>query len=65
MNSNSNHSDSKPLNTKQMSVSEDKKWIIANGQRFKRTVLPSPMEKRAAKADEEALLEELQEEEQG
>ena len=36
--------------------------IMSDGTRFKRTVLPSPMQARAVKAEEEALLDELEEE---
>lgn len=49
------------LNTNEMQVTPDENWIVVGSHRFKRTVLPSPMEKRAARADEEQLLEELEE----
>ena len=46
-----------------MQVTPDENWIVVGSQRFKRTVLPSPMQARAAKAEEEALLDELDEQE--
>ena len=49
------------LDTNKMQVTPDENWIVVGSQRFKRTVLPSPMEARAAKLEEEALLEELEE----
>lgn len=50
------------LDTSKMQVTPDENWIVVGGQRFKRTVLPSPMEARAARAEEDQLLEELDEE---
>ena len=49
------------LDTNKMQVTPDEKWIVVNGQRFKRVCLPSPMEARAARAEEEQLLDELEE----
>ena len=44
-------------------VTADGSEVIMNdGTRFKRVVLPSPMEARAARAEEDRLLEELEEE---
>jgi len=50
------------LDTNEMQVTPDEQWIVVGNQRFKRTVLPSPMEARAARAEEEELLQELEEE---
>ena len=49
------------LDTNEMQVTPDANWIVVGNQRFKRTVLPSPMEARAARAEEEELLQELEE----
>ena len=49
------------LDAKKMRVTSDKQWIVVNGQQFKRTVLPSPMQSRAIKAEEEELLDEIEE----
>ena len=50
------------LNTNEMQVTPDANWIVVGNQRFKRVVLKSPMEERAARAEEEELLQELEEE---
>lgn len=50
------------LKTNEMQVTPDDNWIVVGNQRFKRTVLPSPMEAKVEHAEEEELLQELEEE---
>ena len=54
-----NYGDS--LHTSDMHVTPDENWIIVGSQRFKRTVLPSPMNAQSVIAeDDEQLLNELE-----
>ena len=59
-------SNAKPLNTKAMRVEAGGDWIVVNGQRYKRQVLPSVAEQSTNKkdAEAEALMDELQNQEQ-
>lgn len=61
-----NQSNTTPLDTKAMRVEAGGDWIVVNGQRFKRQVLPSVAEQSASKEDTEAeaLMNELQEQDQ-
>ena len=52
---------SNPLDTKQMRTTGDGEWILVNGARFKRTVLPSSAVKRPVHDETEKLLDELDE----
>ena len=51
----------KTFDGNQRITGDGKAVIMSDGTRFKRTVLPSPMQARAAKAEEDQLLEELDE----
>lgn len=51
----------KTFDGNQRVTGDGKAVIMSDGSRFKRTVLPSPMQKRAVKAEEDLLLEELEE----
>lgn len=63
---NTKQSNTKPLDTKAMRVEADGAYIVVNGQRFKRQVLPSVAEQSKSKEDTEAeaLMDELQDQEQ-
>ena len=50
------------LDASKMQVTPDEQWTVVGNQRFKRVCLPSPMEARAVRTEEERLLEELEEE---
>ena len=49
----------KTFDSNQRVTGDGKSVIMSDGTRFRRTVLPSPMQARAAKAEEDALLDEL------
>ena len=51
----------KTFDGNQRITGDGKTVIMSDGTCFKRTVLPSPMQARAVKAEEEALLDELEE----
>ena len=51
----------KTFDGNQRITGDGKAVIMSDGTRFKRTVLLSPMQERAIKAEEEALLDELDE----
>ena len=59
-------SKAKPLDTKAMRVEAGGDFIVVNGQRYKRQVLPSVAEQGTSKEDTEAetLMDELQNQEQ-
>lgn len=63
---NPKQSNAKPLNTKEMRVEPGGAYIVVNGQRYKRQVLPSVAEQGVSKedAEAEALMDELQCQEQ-
>ena len=63
---NPKQSNAKPLDTKAMRIEGGGDWIVVNGQRYKRQVLPSVAEQNKVKEDTEAeeLMEELQSQEQ-
>ena len=50
----------KTFDGRQSVTADGKKVIMSDGTAFVRTVIPSPMQTRAMKADEEALLNELE-----
>lgn len=60
-----NQSNTKPLDTKAMRVEGGGAYIVVNGQRFKRQVLPSVAEQSTSKEDTEAeaLMDELHDQE--
>lgn len=49
----------KTFDGNQRVTGDGKAVIMSDGTRFRRTVLPSPMQARAAKAEEDNLLDEL------